>query len=405
VSVQKLADGRYRIFIDAGRDGAGKRVRHTIVVKGTRKEAERKERELLRARDLGTYVDPRAGTVAEFMDRWLESAKARVAERTWVRYEQMVRQQIVPVLGQIKLADLRPLHVEAAEAEWLRSGNRRTKAPSPLGPQSVLHLHRCLHTSLERAVRWRLIAVNPVEGVDPPHVPEQEAQVLLPEEGGRLIEAVHGTEFELPILVGLYCGLRPTEYLALRWRDVDLERGELRIVQNVHRVRNDRLTRHMGQEVSGFRFGPTKTHRSRRPVAVPSELMACLALWKPAQTEERLRAGPAWLDLDLVFTDPVGRPHAIQRVERAFADVLGNANLPKVRLYDLRHTMATLMLYQGEQLKLVAARLGHANETMVLRKYGHLLPGMDRDAAERLGTLLGRRGTQMAHEGGEGTNG
>jgi integrase len=68
--------------------------------------------------------------------------------------------------------------------------------------------------------------------------------------------------------------------------------------------------------------------------------------------------------------------------------VLGKANLPKLRLYDLRHTMATLMLYQGEQLKLVAARLGHANETMVLRKYGHLLPGMDRDAAERLGRLM-----------------
>ncbi|MBJ7598298.1 site-specific integrase [Candidatus Nephthysia bennettiae] len=199
-------------------------------------------------------------------------------------------------------------------------------------------------------------------------------------------------------LVGLYCGLRPTEYLALRWRDVDLERGELRIVQNVHRVRNDRVTEHMGRKVAGFRFGPTKTHRSRRPVAVPAELVACLAAWKPVQAARRLRVGPAWADLDLVFTDGAGRPHAIQRVERAFEEALRKAGIQKVRLYDLRHTMATLMLYQGEQLKLVAARLGHANETMVLRKYGHLLPGMDREAAERLGRLLGSHGTRMAHE-------
>ncbi len=109
------------------------------------------------------------------------------------------------------------------------------------------HVHRCLHTAMERAVRWRLIAVNPVDGVEPPHVPERETAVLQPVEAGRLVQALAGAEYEVPFLVGLFCGLRPTEYLALRWRDVDLDRGELRVVQNVHRVRNDRITVHMAR--------------------------------------------------------------------------------------------------------------------------------------------------------------
>jgi len=401
MGVQKLSDGRYRIFIDAGRDASGKRIRHTFVIRGSRKEAEQKERELLRAKDTGTYVDPRAGTVGEFMKRWLQSASSKVAERTWIRYEQMVRGQIIPALGHLRLGDLRPLHVEAAEAEWLRSGSRRTKEPGPLSPQSVVHLHRCLHTAMERAVKWRLIAINPVDGVELPHVSEREAAVLEPRHATRLCEGLRGTEYEVPILVGLFCGLRPAEYLALRWRDVDLDRAELHVVQSVHRIRNDRTTVHMGQEISGFRFGPTKTHRSRRPLAIPAELVARLRTSKALQSSMRLKRGEAWTDLDLVFTDAVGRPHAIQRVEGAFTAALRQAGLPAMRLYDLRHTMATLMLYQGEQLKLVAARLGHANETMVLRRYGHLLPGMDREAAERLGRLLAPEEAQLAHEGDE----
>ena len=109
------------------------------------------------------------------------------------------------------------------------------------------------------------------------------------------------------------------------------------------------------------------------------------------QSEQRLRVGPAWHDLDLVFTDSVGRPHSLDRVREQFYSVLEEAGLRRVRLYDLRHTMATLVLAETKNLKLVAARLGHANEMLVLRRYGHLLPGADRQAADRLGEVVGRR--------------
>jgi integrase len=389
MSIVKLGEGRYRVFVDLGRDASGRRRRHNEVVRGTKRDAERREREVRRSVDTGSYVEPNALSVADYLRKWLDSVQAKVQERTYQGYEQKVRTHLIPDLGNIKLTELRPLHVEEAEAMWLRSGNRRTGGP--LDPQTLLHIHRCLHTAMDRAVKWRLIAVNPVDGVDAPHVPDKDKEFLTAEQSEALVSALVDTEHELPILVGLYCGLRPTEYLALRWRDVDLDAGELRVMQNMHRVAADRETTHMGQTVRGFRFAQTKTHRSKRPVSITPLLVEVLRAWRPVQAAHRLQAGAAWTDLDLVFTDARGYPHSPERVRASFYVALQAAKVPKVRLYALRHTMASLVLHETKDLKLVASRLGHASELLVLKTYGHLLPGVDRQAADRLGEVVRRR--------------
>jgi len=204
----------------------------------------------------------------------------------------------------------------------------------------------------------------------------------------RLLDVIRGNEFELPILVGLYGGLRPSEYLAVRWADLDETNGELRVTQTIRRVRNERVTEWDGLEVAGFAFGPTKTHRSMRPVAIPKELVALLLAWRPVQAEARLQRGPAWLDLGLIFTDAAGRPLDIRRLRKFLYAALDRAKVRRRKFYSLRHTMASLMLLRRESPKVVAARLGHANEMLVLRTYGHLIPGMDRDAADRLAETL-----------------
>jgi integrase len=253
----------------------------------------------------------------------------------------------------------------------------------------VLHTHRVLHAAMQRAVRWRLVPVNPVDGVEPPHVSAKERDFLTADESEQLVAELIGQEYELPILVGLYCGLRPTEYLALRWRDVDLDAGGLRVTQNVHRIRQDEATEHAGQQVWGFRFGPAKTHRSKRPVSMPAIVVELLRAHRTLQAAARAQAGAVWVDL--VFTDPRGYPHNHDRVRRAFYRALDAAGVRQVVLYALRHTMATLVLHETKDLKLVATRLGHSNEMLVLRTYGHLLPGVDREAADRLGEVVKRR--------------
>jgi integrase len=331
-------------------------------------------------------------TVADFMARWLDSVRDKVSWNTFRGYEQRTRTHIVPDLGHVSLRKLNALHIEQAESRWLREGNRKNRAGGALDPQTVQHIHRVLHTAMERAVKWRLLPLNPVDGVEPAHVPDKEAEFLTVDESERLVEALIEHEYELPILVGLYCGLRPTEYVALRWRDVEpLDAGELRVVQNVHRVRNDQAGEHMGREVQGFRFGPAKTHRSKRLVSMPPVVVELLRAWKGRQAGERLRAGDAWTDLDLVFTNAHGYPHDPNRVRRQFFKVLEAAGVRRVVLYALRHTSATLVLAETHDLKLVATRLGHSNEVMVLRRYGHLLPGADKEAARLLGELVKRR--------------
>lgn len=123
--------------------------------------------------------------------------------------------------------------------------------------------------------------------------------------------------------------------------------------------------------------------------------MELLRVWKREQAAKRLVA-LTWTDLDLVFTDARGYPHNHDRVRRAFYKALEHAHVRQVGLYALRHTMATITLHETKDLKLVATRLGHANDMLVLRTYGHLLPGVDREAARRLGVVVPVRARRRA---------
>jgi hypothetical protein len=169
MGVGKLGSGRYRVLIDQGRGPDGKRLQHTEVVRGTRKDAEARERELLRERDGGGMMDMRRITVAEFMEKWLHSVRDKVSWNTFRVYEQSTRTHIVPDLGHVPLRKLNAVHVERAEAMWLREGGRREEGP--LDPVTVHRFHRVLHTAMARAVKWRLLPFNPVDGVEPPYIP------------------------------------------------------------------------------------------------------------------------------------------------------------------------------------------------------------------------------------------
>jgi integrase len=185
----------------------------------------------------------------------------------------------------------------------------------------------------------------------------------------------------VPIALDLHTGLRMGELLGLRWRDCDLDNGRLSIQQTAYQVRG-----------GGTAFGPTKTHRSRRPITLAADFVHALRAHRAAQTERRLVAGPAWRgDLDLVFDDGIGGPLSPDRLRAGFQRVLREAGLPTIRFHDLRHTMATLMLAAGEHPKVVSERLGHASVMLTLDTYSHVLPGLQEAAAERLADTLARR--------------
>ncbi len=195
----------------------------------------------------------------------------------------------------------------------------------PLWPAGVRRLREALH----HAVRWQLLVVNPADAVTPPRPQRKEMSVLDAEQASSLLDAAQDTEFEIPLVTALHTGLRVGELLGVRWRDVDLARGELRVQQAAQPLKG-----------GGGAFAQPKTHRSRRAVSLPGPVVAALQVHKTVQTKARLAAGPSWRDMDLVFTDPLGGPVSRTPLRLAFNRLLEAADLPRIRLHDLDRTAA-----------------------------------------------------------------
>lgn len=207
-----------------------------------------------------------------------------------------------------------------------------------------------------------------------------------PGEAGRSLKAaaedVHGTLFAF----ALTTGMRPEEYLALKWSDVDLQKGAATVVRTL-------IWRQGGE----WYFGEPKTARSRRTVPLPASILSALLEHKRRQGAERLKAGANYQTNELVFAMRDGRPILLRTLDRLhFKPTLKRAKLSlNFRLYDLRHSCATLLLAMDEHPKVVSERLGHANIILTLDTYSHVLPSMQQAASEKLESILFKKtGTQ-----------
>jgi integrase len=243
-------------------------------------------------------------------------------------------------------------------------------------PASTHYVHRTLRRALGQAERWKLVTSNVAAVVTPPRPERREMQTLTAEQVRRLLDLAPDRDRPL-YLLAVSTGMRLGELLALRWADVDLDTGSLRVVASL---------RHLSGEAATF--APPKTARSRRRVELSASVVAALSAHKVATIEERWRAGQLWQDHDLVFPNVFGRPRSGSNIVRAFHPLLASAGLPRIRFHDLRHTAATLMLGRGVHPKLVSDMLGHASVGITLDTYSHSLPSMHREAAQVMEELL-----------------
>jgi integrase len=252
-----------------------------------------------------------------------------------------------------------------------------------LSARTVRYTHAVLSSALKQAVKWRMISQNPASYVDLPRLKKTEMKSFSPEEAERFLEAASRERWGTLWAVALTTGLRPGEYLALRWPDVDLKAGTVTVRRALVRRKD-----------GSWGFEEPKTARSRRTVPLPPSAVKALAEHKRKQAEERLAKGPAYKNQGLVFATSTGQPlDQINLLRRHFKPILKAAELPTTfRMYDLRHSCATLLLAAGENPKVVSERLGHASVALTLDIYSHVLPSMQQQAAERLeGMLFNRR--------------
>lgn len=171
-------------------------------------------------------------------------------------------------------------------------------------------------------------------------------------------------------------GMRRGELLGLRWRDLDLDRGRASISQSLVSV------------AYALRFGPPKSDRSRRAITLDGETVTALRDHRRAQARERLALGAGYGDGNLVFCREDGEPIHPDRFTKVFRRHVADAGLPRIRLHDVRHTYASLALQSGAHPKVVSERLGHANVSITLDTYSHVVPSLESDLAETVAALV-----------------
>ena len=204
------------------------------------------------------------------------------------------------------------------------------------------------------------------------------------DEARDFLEIIRDDRHEGLYTLGLTTGLRPEELYGLRWVDVDIEKRRLTVNQVIAQSR-----RKKGENVSRYHIGPPKTDKSRRTIDFPAFVAEMLKREQLAGTQSRQLAGERWIEHGLVFPSRIGTPLEERNVLHRFQTVCKDNNLPRLRLYDLRHTHASLLIHEGVHPKKISERLGHSSIKLTMDTYGHLFEGSDRDSAEKMEQLFG----------------
>lgn len=238
-----------------------------------------------------------------------------------------------------------------------------------------------LSTALKQAVKWRMLAQNPAALVELPRVERKEMMALSPEQAQAFLKAADGSRYGTLFLLAVITGMRPSEYLGLKWSDIDFEAGAVTVRRGL-----------VWKRSGGYHITDLKTLRSRRTIPLPAMLMARLAVHR---RQQKGKPNP----LDLIFTNNRGGPVKVRKLARFyFKPILVAAELPpQLRVYDLRHSCATLLLAAGENLKVIADRLGHSQINTTANIYAHVLPSMQRAATDRITGILFEQDTPPTH--------
>lgn len=364
-TIYRRTDGKWQGQLDLGFVG-GRRKRQTFTA-ANQDDVVAKLQAAAHAVRRGAALPPERQTFGQFLAKWKLAARPGIAERTYVGYCALLA-HAERLLGAMPLVKVGPADLMRVYEERRRAGAK---------PMTVLHLHRAVFRCLRDAERWDDVSRNVAHLVVPPRVPRREMRAMTAQEARVLISAARGDRLEALIVVALATGARRGELLGLTWRDVDADQGTLAI-------RGSLLSTSDGPKIV-----EPKTRRSRRRVEIEPRVVAALRRHRAAQEMERRVASDAWVNLDLVFSRPDGRPVDPHHVTaRWFPRLLAKACLPRMRFHDLRHTYASIALASGIHPKIVQETLGHATVAITLDLYSHVVPTLQREASRAVGDAL-----------------
>ena len=276
----------------------------------------------------------------------------------------MPAKSIMDVLGHLRLCDLQPHHIQAYH---------RAKLDEGLSSATLVKHHNLLRSSLATAVRWKLIEHNVAELVDPPRAGHKEMRALSEEEANLLLDSCKETQWHPVLHTLIWTGLRRSEVLGLKWGDIDLDAAVLKVTRVLHQLGD-----------GSFIQSNPKTPKARRQVALLPSSCQVLRARRKIQQEESSALGLDITPETLVFSHPDGRPIRPDSVTQAFRRIADRVRFQGVRLHDLRHTHATLLMKLNVNPKVVSERLGHSSTRLTMDTYSHMLPGLQASAVAGL---------------------
>jgi integrase len=369
-NIRKRSDGRWEGRYTAGRNPeTGKPVYKNVLGK-TQAEVKAKLKAAIEESASLDVMNAEQYTTGQWMDVWFEDcAKIKVRPSSHQTYRGYIDNHIKPNIGDIPLGKLSSLHLQKLYKKLLAGGRvERIEAksqPKGLSAKTVRNINQVISSAMDFAKDQKLISSNPTDGCALPK-PEHKEMKTLPVEQltSFLREAKESGVFEL-YYIELATGLRRGELLGLKWEDIDLAQGSLRVQRQIARINGEVIE------------APLKTKNAYRTLPLSADAVGVLQ-------EQRKKSGNS----PYVFPSPTGGPISPDSVLHMLHRVLKRAGLSKVRFHDLRHTFATLALQNGVDIKTVSGMLGHYSAGFTLDTYTHVTTSAKKEAANTMGSIL-----------------
>lgn len=356
----------YSVVIYLGKDTNGKKHQKWYTCK-TKKEAESLLVTKLSELENGTFILNDDIILSDFLNYWYsEYCLKKLSATTYESYKRNIDNYIIPNLGNIKIKDLKPLHLQNFYNTLLKNLSKTT----------VSYIHKILHKALKHAVQWELVLRNVADVVSTPTPEKYVANVLKEDEISTLLDSLKNTEIYLAVLIALGTGLRRGEILALTWDCIDLENKTLTVSKTVEPTKN------------GLTVKSPKTHHSNRKISISDNIIIALNKELEKQNIQKSLLKENYMNNNLVFCRYNGDYYSPTKLNHTFKKYIDNLNITKIRFHDLRHTHASLLLKDNVNFKIISERLGHSNINITLDTYAHTYEATNISVAQNFNKYL-----------------
>jgi len=379
--IKARGNGRYLLSVAVGYDTAGKQVVKTKTIKAAGEREAKREYNLFAAAVLkGEVGFTGKHKLGEFASYWFHQyCQKTLAPKTQRSYKNQLEKRILPVLGYIPIEKLRPQHIMSFIDNMQKQGKRFDGKPAKISGASAEYSFRVLSSMLQDAVQWQVISSNPCARVKPPTAKATPINILNENEIQKML-AVLGDEplkYRMLVMLAIDSGLRLGEIMGLQWKDLDMERGILKVTRTNQALRG-----------KGIFTKKPKTLNSVRSIALSSSVMDLFKEYRKVQLETQFMLGNKWVNTGWIFTKWNGEAMYPTTPSQWFQRFLKRQGLPHMSFHGLRHLSATILIALHVPLKNVSSRLGHADIRTTANIYGLALQSVDKQAADKMDQYL-----------------